>query len=134
MPQSLTPQELAYLAGEYTQFAATLSRYQNAHADDPDMDPVALGQQITQLNNIAQTLANEALATLFNDAAQTFANLMKVTAHANQVATSLAQERDQFSRIAAVAASLLALGAALTSGDASGVITAIVGCAKTIHA
>lgn len=133
MSQPLTAQQLAFLAREYTQLAATLATYENACAADPTVNIAPLGQQITQIDNIAQTLANQAMATLFDDAAQVYLNLAKITAHANQVAASLSQERDDLSRAAGIAASFITLGSALASGNPSAVVTAIVGCTKSTY-
>lgn len=133
MADPLTAKQLLVLSQEYAQLATTLTAYQNAHSGDPDVDVVVLQQLISGINSSAGTLANQAVATAFDNVGQTYTNLVTITDHANKAATSLTQEVKKFSRIASIATSMVNLASALGSGNAVAVFTAIASCSKAIQ-
>jgi hypothetical protein len=132
MGQPLSANQLAYLASEFTQLGKVLEQYESDHGEDPDVNLVALQQTISKVDDIASSFANDAVATEFNDTASAYASLTNITEQANSIAASLAQERDQFSRIASIATAMINLATSLGSGNAVSVFGAIANCAKAI--
>lgn len=132
MGQSLSASQLAYLASEYTQMGKVLEQYESDHGADPDVNLVDLQQAISDIDDKAANFANKAVATKFNDTASAYKSLTQVTEQANATATSLAQELDQFSRIASIASAMIGLATSLGSGDVASVFGAIANCAKAI--
>jgi hypothetical protein len=132
MAQPLSAAQLAYLAGEYTKLGSTLEQYQEDHNADPDFDQAAAQQFISDIDDIADNLANEGVATKFDDTAAAYASLTKVTQDANATAASLAQEVEHFSRIAKIATAMLGLAASLGSGNPESVLKSIAACVQAI--
>jgi hypothetical protein len=132
MAQPLSANQLAYLASEFTQLGKALEQYEADHGTDPDVDLPALQQCISDIDDVADNLANKAVATMFNDTASAYASLTNVTEQANSTATSLAQERDQYSRIASIATAMVNLATSLGTGNVVAVFGAIANCAKAI--
>jgi len=132
MGHPLSAAQLAYLAGEYTQLGTTLEHYQEDHSGDPDFDQAAAQQFISDIGDVADGLANQGIATEFNDTAAAYASLTKVTEGANETAASLAQEAGKFSRIAKIATAILGLAASLGSGNPASVFQSIAACTQAI--
>ena len=129
----LTTQQLAYLASEFAQMAATLQKCQDAAADDPQIDLTAIAASVGRLTSISQNFVNQAIATEFEDSAQAYINLQTVTENANKVAASLTQETAQVSKLAGIAAGMIELAAAVTSGNVVTLGRDIAALAKAVH-
>lgn len=133
MAQPLSAAQLATLAGKYTQLGATLERYQEQHASDTDFDQAAAQQFISDIDDVADALANQGVATQFADTAAAYASLTKVTQDANATAASLAEETGRFSRIAKIATAMLGVAASLGSGNPASVLQSIAACTQAIR-
>lgn len=132
MGQPLGAAQLAYLANEYGQLGDTLQQYQAAHGADPDVDLAPLGQLISDIDDVADTLINKAAATEFNDASSAYASLTSITQQANALAASLVQEVNKFSLIAKISTAMISLATALGSGNPVSVFGAIANCAQAM--
>ncbi len=132
MGQPLSADQLASLAGQYTNLGNTLEQYQEDHGTDSDFDPAAAQQFISDVGDVADGLANEGVATKFDDTAAAYSSLTKVTQDANKTAAVLAQQTQKFSRIAKIATTMLGLAASLGSGNPASVYQAISACSQAI--
>jgi hypothetical protein len=133
MARALSAEQLAYLAGEFSQMVSIVQGYQSACATDPTFDSAPMQRQIEGLTALSQGLSNHAMVTLFDDSDQMYRNLATITQNANKVGASLPRETSQRSRIVSIAGSMIDLAAALSSGNQWDVVSSVVSCAKAIR-
>ena len=134
MTKALSTEQLAYLAGEFSQMASIVQTYQSVFANDPTFDSTSTQGQVQRLVAISTSLSSRAIVTLFDDSDQMYRNLKTITQNANRVTASLLQDASQSSRIAIITGSMIDLAAALSSGNQSSVVSSVVACAKAIRA
>ncbi len=124
MPK-LSADQLETLAKRYTQFATSI----NTFLDDNDVADQAsydrLSSDATHAANAGATLAVQAAATTFDDAAGAFVKLDAATTQANAAAATLKNEVASISRGIKIAAGMLSLAAALATGNVPNVLSSV---------
>ncbi len=122
----LSAAQLQALAQRYTQFATSLNNFldDNDVADQAAYDK--LSDDATKAANAGATLAIQAAAVIFDDAADAFTKLDAVTADANKAAAALQNEAASISRGIKVAAGMLSLATALITANVANVFSSIV--------
>ncbi|MEO7202542.1 MAG: hypothetical protein ABI431_06905 [Candidatus Tumulicola sp.] len=124
MPK-LSADQLETLAKRYTQFATNI----NTFLDDNDVADQAsynrLSHDATHAANAGATLAVQAAATTFDDAAGAFVKIDAATTQANAAAATLKNEVASISRGIKIAAGMLSLAAALATGNVPNVLSSV---------
>jgi hypothetical protein len=122
----LSAAQLEALAQRYTQFATSLNNFldDNDVADQATYDK--LSDDATKAANAGATLAVQAAAVIFDDAADAFTKLDAATADANKAAATLQNEAASISRGIKIAAGMLSLATALVTANVANVFSSIV--------
>src|ERR1700685_317509 len=114
MPQPSTG-DIQLLLTIYTAFANGIVVYQSEHATDPDVDQAALVTLVSAITQHAQTIADDAVATTFNNVANDLTKLQTLVAQANTEVNALKQQAGRYEKIAAIASGVLGIAVALAS-------------------
>ncbi|HEY1680993.1 MAG TPA: hypothetical protein VGF98_05110 [Candidatus Tumulicola sp.] len=124
MPK-LSADQLETLAKRYTQFATSINTFldDNDVADQTSYDQ--LSSDAMHAANAGATLAVQAAATTFDDAAGAFVKLDAATMQANAAAATLKNEVASISRGIKIAAGMLSLAAALATGNVPNVLSSV---------
>lgn len=130
----LSSEQLLNLASKYAQFGQICQRYQSARSSDESSDVVEWSQDIGKVTRISNNLADDGLATIFNDANSAYTTLSNTTQKANEAATALAAQRDSYSRAAAIASAMIDLAGALGGGIAGEVFKGVAKVAAAANA
>lgn len=120
------------LSGLYAAFAEDLVQYQSDHSDDDDVDPGQLATMVSALTQHSRTLANDALATSFDDSAAAVQQLQQVTADARTDLKQLSSEVKQFTRVADITAGIINIGVGLAMRSPAATIKAGIALAASI--
>jgi hypothetical protein len=122
----LTAAQLETLAQRYTDFASHINDFldNNDVADQNAYN--TLSNDAIKAANTGTTLAVQAAAISFEDAAGAFAKLDSATSDANKAASALSNEAASISRGIKIAAGMLSLAAALATGNVPNVLSSIV--------
>ena len=114
MPQPSTS-DVQVLLTVYTTFANDIEAYQSEHATDPDVDQDTLVTLVSDITQHARTLADDAVATTFNNVANDLTKLQTLVTSANTEINALKQQAGKYTQIAAIASGVLGIAAALAS-------------------
>jgi hypothetical protein len=122
----LSATQLEALAQRYTQFATSINDFLNNNDVSDDASYQKLSDDATKAANTGATLAIQAAAVTFDDAADAFTKLDAATADANKAAAALQNEAASISRGIRIAAGMLSLATALVTANVPNVFSSIV--------
>jgi hypothetical protein len=125
------PDALA-LAATYASFAEDLVEYQADHGGDDDVDQAQLATMVSAVTQHSRTLANDAVATAFNDAAAAVQQLQKVTEDAKTDLGVLSGEVKKYTRVADITAGIINIGVGLATHNPTATIKAAVNLATSV--
>ncbi|MGA8532471.1 MAG: hypothetical protein WB615_00020 [Candidatus Tumulicola sp.] len=131
MSSPLSPDQIASLAKQYSQFATTINDFLDNN-DVPDPDYTDLRDAASQCATAAANLTIEAAVTQFSDSDAAFGSLSQVTTAANQAAFGIKKQAASIKRTLSIATGLLSLAAGLVSGSPATVVSAIASLHGTL--
>lgn len=120
------------LAGQYADYADQLVEYQSDHGADDDVDQAQLATMVSAVTQHSRTLANDAMATAFDDSAAAVQQLKKVTADAKTDLEQLSAQVKKYERIADITAGILNIGAGLATHNPMATLKAAANLATSI--
>jgi hypothetical protein len=131
MPQ-MSQGDALILAGNYASYAEDIVQYQADHGGEDDVDQGALATMVSAVTQHSKTLANDAMATIFNDTAGAAQQLQKATADATADLASLSSQVNTYSRVADITAGVINIGVGLATRNPGAVLKAAVGLAASV--
>lgn len=120
------------IAANYAIFAEDLVDFQAGHGGDDDVDQAQLATMVSAVTQHSRTLANDAMATVFDDTAAAVQQLKSVTADAKADLETLNGEVEKYARVADIATGIINIGVGLATHNPTAAIKAAVNLATSI--
>jgi hypothetical protein len=122
------------LAGRYAEYASDLVRYQADHGGDDDVDQMQLAMLVSSVTQHSRVLANDAMATVFDDDAAAVKTLQSVTSDAKRELCALDAQRGTFEKVAKITTGVINIGVGLATRNPSATLKAAQTLAAAIAA